>query len=281
VNKNCPEEDRKLISNIRKTKERNKRHKDAAKAAGAAGSDEEGEGTQGSKRKGRFESEYDEAVYGSDDSSDGSDVSDNEVLGKSKKSNKKSGKTYIVEDEDEPLDLLDRRALANISSTKPLKQRIPGKTKAKMDLDGKLLFGGNSDDDAMVLDTPADDKADENEGGVDAYVSAIKGRDAVQRGRGGRLKFTNKRNKDEDYEMDVDEEDIKAVKKQIGGDSRSEFRGGRARGDFRGRRGQRGGRGGNVNGRRGLGEGKRSGDGGHLGGGRVMKSPRGRGGGRR
>jgi ribosomal RNA-processing protein 12 len=285
VNKNCPEEDRKLISNIRKTKERNKRHKDAAKAAGAEDSDEEGEGAQGGKRKGRFESEYDEAVYGSDDSSDGSDVSDNEVLGKSKKSAKKGGKTYIVEDEEEPLDLLDRRALANISSTKPPKPRAlaKAKTRPKMDLDGKLILGGDSDDDAMVLDTPADRHTDENEGGVDAYVNAIKGRDAVQRGRGGRLKFTNKRGKDDD-EMDVDEDDIKAVKQQIGGDSKSDFRGTRGRGDSRSRGGQRGGRGGITNGRRGLGEEKRRGDSGHRGGGRggrVMKSPRGRGHGRR
>merc|ERR1712093_302340 len=32
--------------------------------------------------------------------------------------------------------------------------------------------------------------ADEDEGGVGAYVKALKGRDAVQRGRGGRLKFS-------------------------------------------------------------------------------------------
>jgi ribosomal RNA-processing protein 12 len=270
VNQYCPEEDRKLIANIRKTKERNKRHKDAAKEAGAEGSDEEGET---SKRKGRFESEYDEAVFGSDEDSDGSDVSDNEVLGKSKKIPKKGGKTYIVEDEDEPLDLLDRRALANISSTKPLKQRTPGKTKVKVDLDGKLLLGGDSDDDAMVLDTPADDKEDD-EGGVGAYVKAIKGRDAVQRGRGGRLKFSNKRSKDEDDEMDVDEEDLKIVKKQIGGNSRDSFRAGRGRG---GQRGGRGGRGGVASGRRGLGEEKRHGISGHRGSGRVMKSPRGKG----
>jgi ribosomal RNA-processing protein 12 len=267
VNKNCPEEDRKLIANIRKTKERNKRHKDAAKAAGVEDSDDE----VGGKRTGRFESEYDEAVYGSDDSSDGSDVSDNEVLGKSKKSAKKGGKTYIVEDEEEPLDLLDRRALANISSTKPLKQRTPGKTKAKVDLDGKLLLGGDSDDDAMVIDTPAESKADE--GGVDAYVSAIKGRDAVQRGRGGRLKFSNKRNKDEDEEMDVDEDEVQAVKNKIGGSSRDEFRGSRGRGGSRGGSG----RGGAPNGRRGLGERKRHDSGGRGNGGRVMKSPRGRG----
>jgi ribosomal RNA-processing protein 12 len=272
VNQYCPEEDRKLISNIRKTKERNKRHKDAVKAAGAEGSGEEGE-AQGGKKKGRFESEYDEAIYGSDDGSDGSDVSDNEVLGKTKKGAKKGGKTYIVEDEDEPLDLLDRRALANISSTKPLKQRTPGKTKAKLDLDGKLLLGGDSDDDAMVLDTPADDNGDD-EGGVGAYVKAIKGRDAVQRGRGGRLKFSNKRGNDGDDEMDVDEGDLNVVKKQIGGNSRNEFRGGGGRG---GQRGGRGGRGGIATGRRGLGEEKRHGNGGHRGGGRVMKSPRGKG----
>lgn len=268
INKHCPEEDRKLIANIRKTKERNKRHKDAAKAAGAQASDEEDESRAG-KRKSRFESEYDEALHGSDEESDGSDVSDNELLGKSKRSAKKGGKTYIVEDEEEPLDLLDRKALANISSTKPLKQKAPTRTKAKMDLDGKLILGGDSDDDdVMVLDTPV--QKDDDEGGVGAYVKAIKGRDAVQRGRGGRLKFTNKRDKDEDDEMDVDEDEMKAVKKQITGNSRGNFRGDRGRG-------QRGssGRGGISNGRRGLGEDKRHG--GVSRGGRVMKSPRGRG----
>lgn len=280
VNKNCPEEDLKLITNIRKTRERNKRNKDAAKTAGAEGGDEEVAEPQNAKRKGRFESEYDEALHGSDDES-GSDDSDNEVLGKSKKSGKKAGNTYIVEDEAEPLDLLDRRALANISSTKPLKQRQPSKTKARVDLDGKLLLGGDSDgdDDAMVLDTPAEGQGED--GGVGAYVNAIKGRDAVQRGRGGRLKFSNKKGKDEDDEMDVDEDDVKAVKKKIAGNSRDAGRGGRGRGGFRGSSG----RGGIANGRRGLGEEKRhgqSGGGSSRGGrgGRVMKSPRGRGRGR-
>jgi ribosomal RNA-processing protein 12 len=278
VNQNCPEEDKKLITNIRKTRERNKRHKDAAKEAGGESDEEDG------KRKGRFESEYDEAVYGSDEESDGSDISDNEVLGKKRKAAKKSGNTYIHEEEDEPLDLLDRRALANISSTKPLKQRLPPakRTKAKVDLDGKLLLGGDSDDgddDAMMIDTAAENGA-EDEGGVGAYVKALKGRDAVQRGRGGRLKFTNKRDKDEDEEMDVDESDVKTIRKTIGSGERGFFRGGRGdRG--RGRGGS--GRGGIANGRRGLGEEKRHGSsenrgrGRYGGGGRVMKSPRGRG----
>ena len=274
VNKNCPEEDRKLIANIRKTKDRNKRQKET-KATGAEGSDGEGDQQHGGKRKGRFESEYDEAVYGSDDSSEGSDVSDDEVLGKNKKTSKKGGNTYIVEDEEEPLDLLDRRALANISSTRPQKQRALRKTRAKVDMDGKLLLGGDSDNEAMVIDTPAVNKRDD-EGGVGAYVNAIKGRDAVQRGRGGRLKFSNKRgNDDDDDEMDVDEDDVKVVKQHIRGNARDAFKGGRGRG----RGGQRGGKGGISNGRRGLGEGRRHDTG--RSGGRVMKSPRGKGVGRR
>ncbi|KAM3065275.1 pre-rRNA processing protein [Clarireedia jacksonii] len=267
VNKHCPEEDRKLITNIRKTRERRKRNKDAAKEAGE-GSDDEG-ATDG-KRRNRFESEYDEALHGSDSESSGSDISDDEVLGKSRKKGgkKAGGNTYIVEDEEEPLDLLDRRALANISSTKPAKARTATKTKAKMDLDGKLLLGGDdSDDDKMVIDTPA-----EEDGGVGAYVHALKGRDAPKKGRGGRLKFSNRKGQDEEDEdgMDVDEDEVKVVKKSIGGD----------RGRDRGRNG--GGRGGMASGRRGLGEEKRHGQsvgGGNRngGGGRVMKSPRGRG----
>jgi ribosomal RNA-processing protein 12 len=273
VNKHCPEEDRKLITNIRKTRERKKRNKDAAKEAGE-GSDDEG--AADGKRRNRFESEYDEALHGSDSESSGSDISDDEVLGKSRKKGgkKAGGNTYIVEDEEEPLDLLDRRALANISSTKPAKARTATKTKAKMDLDGKLLLGGDDsddDDDKMVIDTPA-----EEDGGVGAYVHALKGRDAPKKGRGGRLKFSNRKGQDEEEEdgMDVDEDEVKVVKKSIGGER------GRDRGRNGGGRG--GGRGGMASGRRGLGEEKRhgqSGGGGNRngGGGRVMKSPRGRG----
>lgn len=262
VNRNCPEADRKLITNIRKTKERSKRKKDAAKEAG----DEEDQ--QDGKRKSRFESEYDEALYSSEES-DASDDSDVEIMGKSRKS-QKGGSTYIMEDEDEPLDLLDRKALASISSTKPGKLRKAGRTKAKTDMDGKLILGGDDDeDDAMVIDTPAGG----DEGGVGAYVAALKGKDVGRRGRGGRMKFSNKRGNDDDDEMDVDEKDVSAIKTQInrggrggrGGASprgRGFGRGGGmrgGRGDMRGGRGDRSGRGGIANGRRGLGQEKRHG----------------------
>ncbi|KAI1869591.1 hypothetical protein JX265_006681 [Neoarthrinium moseri] len=273
VNKHCPEADRKLINNIRKTKERSKRKKEAAKADGQEGDEDQADG----KRRSRFESEYDEALYSSEES-DASEDSDDEMLGKQRKG-KKGGNTYIMEDEDEPLDLLDRKALASISSTKPSKMRKAGKTKAKTDMDGKLILGDDdgADDDAMVLDTPADGA---QESGVGAYVAALRGKDVARRGQRGRLKFSNKhRNQgDEDDEMDVDEKDMATIKNTFNrgrGSPRSrggDFRGGRG-GGGRGERGGRGGRSGRGSfsgGRRGLGEGKRHGES-VFGGGKVGK----------
>lgn len=254
VEKYCPEADKKLVHNIRKTRERRKRKKDAA---GEEGTDQEAGNV---KRKGRFESEFDEAVYGSDESEEGSGSSDDDTAS----GRRKGGQAFIVEDEDEPLDLLDKKSLANISSTKPAKIRQPPtkKSKAKTDLDGKLLLGDDGDasdagddDNAIMLDFGADgdlatggkEPGDGTlEGGINAYIDAIKGRDAVQRGHKGKLKFSNKKSKTTqgDDEMEIDEDDPK----RKGGAKQSK---GPANGRAQ---------------RKGLGAGK-------TGGGRVVKSP--------
>jgi len=212
IEKNCPKDDVKFVHNIKKSRERSKRKKDAD--ANVQGDSEK------VKRQGKFETEFDEAVYGSESDDTGSDkdsISDDEA-GIGGKHNKGS-KTYIIEDEDEPLDLLDRKALGNISSTKPVKfKSAPGtngrpKTKAKTDMDGKLIFGDDDVDDAMVLDETQDPGDGSLRGGINAYVDAIKGRDAVQRGRGGRLKFGNRRVK-EDL-MDADDDDDHTAPKKL------------------------------------------------------------------
>ncbi|KAF5027773.1 hypothetical protein F66182_103 [Fusarium sp. NRRL 66182] len=250
IHKNCPDDDKKLIVNIRKTKERSKKKKDAARGENdGEDSDDDDEG----QPKRQFENEYDQALYSSD--SDDGDDSDDDA--RPKKKAQKGGKTYIVEDDDEPLDLLDKKALANISSTKPVKMRKPTRTKAKVDLDGKLILGKDSDDEgAMDLDEPNPEAS-----GVGAYVAALKGKDVAKRGRGGKLKFTNRRTKDDDDEdFEMDENDAAAVKSRI---SPGRDRGGR--GSFRGRGGGRGGRGGKSGrggiaaGRKGLGVEKRHG----------------------
>ncbi|KAK0706708.1 NUC173 domain-containing protein [Lasiosphaeria miniovina] len=234
VNKYCPEADKKLITNIRKTKERNKRKKDASRDA------DDSEDGEEDKRTGRFESEYDQALYSSDESGQ-SGESDTEMGGKPTKASRKGakgGNAYIVEDEDEPLDLLDRNALANISSTRPVKLKLRTKSKAKMDLDGKLIFGKDDNDGAMDIDTTGG----EGESGVGAYVAALRGKDAPRRGLRGKIKWSNgkKGGDDDDDEdgMDVDDSAARALKSS-GFRSRGD---GKSRGMSRGRGG--GGRGG-------------------------------------
>ncbi|KAH7320892.1 NUC173 domain-containing protein [Stachybotrys elegans] len=249
IHKHCPDADKKLLVNIRKTKDRAKRKKAAAKGEDGD-SDEDGDD---SKRQ--YENEYDQALYSSDSESDNSD--DEDAAPKSSKKSKKGGKTYILEDEDEPLDLLDKKALANISSTKPVKTRKPQKTKAKVDLDGKLILGKDSDDEAaMDIDEPNPEAS-----GVGAYVAALKGKDVAKRGRGGRLKFSNRKNQDDDDDdmEEMEENDAAAVKSKISPGKE------RGNGRMRGRGGMRGGgrgnsgKGGIAAGRRGLGVEKKHG----------------------
>jgi ribosomal RNA-processing protein 12 len=215
VERYTPESDRKLIANIRKTRERRKKRKD--------GGDEADDTTPAQRKQGKFESEYDEAVYGSASDS-GSDISDDDVLGRSAAKGQKAkqgGRQYIVEDEDEPLDLLDRKALAHVSSTKPTKQRpepAGRKNKAKTDLDGKLVFDEDSDPEVLEFDDggmvdgqePGDGTL---QGGINAYVEAIKSKNAPQRGQKGKLKFKNVRNDDD--EMDIDDDDAMVAKKKL------------------------------------------------------------------
>ncbi|KAK8258421.1 armadillo-type protein [Phyllosticta capitalensis] len=216
VERNTPDEDRKLIANIRKTRDRRKRKKDAG-----ADDDDQQQAPAPEKRR-------------------------------SNSSKSAGGSAYIVEDDDEPLDLLDRRALGQISSTKPVKPKAPGqtRTKAKVDLDGKLLLGqdSDSDDDNGGADAGGMDlDGGSLEAGINAYVSAIRGRDAAQRGRGGKIKFSNKGRKDED-EMEVDEDEVKeGLKKSPGFKGKGKpdrrplgGRGGRVGKDSRGGGGGRG-----------------------------------------
>ncbi|KAH6848399.1 NUC173 domain-containing protein [Chaetomium sp. MPI-CAGE-AT-0009] len=281
VNKHCPEADRKLITNIRKTKERSKRKKEAAAKEGG-GDDSDGEG----RRKSRFENEYDQALYSSEDEdggggneSDHSDDSDAEMTGR--RQNRRGGgaahkgaNAYILEDEDEPLDLLDRNALASISTTKPGRLRKDGsgkRMKAKTNVDGKLILGGEGDDDtAMDLDTPAGAAGGEEESGVGAYVAALRGKDAPHRGQRGKLKWSRGRkggdddDESDDGGMDVDEgaaakafrDNKRGSDRRRGGDGRGRGRGGGGGGVGRGRGGGRGGKGGiaAASGRRGLGQ---------------------------
>ncbi|KAK2756780.1 hypothetical protein FQN54_005226 [Arachnomyces sp. PD_36] len=269
--------DRKMVVAIRKERERKKRKK----KEGAEHDDEDEEDQEGGNAKAggpsgagdkSFSNEFDKAVYGSDfsDESGSDDASEIDVdeegntrttsrgrQAGNKGRGSKDSKQYIRElsPESNPLDLLAPNALANISSTKPNVRFLnsgPGARKkrpAKFDADGKLLLGGNDDHDG---DVDMDGQAQTEGGGISAYVSAVSGPDAVRRGQKGKLKigqsgFGKKGGNDDDDGMDIDDNDEKAVAE--------EFRAASA------------GKGGNLNGRRGLGVQKAHGP----GGGRVGK----------
>ncbi|KAJ5519356.1 hypothetical protein N7453_001778 [Penicillium expansum] len=209
------EEDRKLIVNIRKARERSKRKK----KEGAEGEDDDEEEKASKPQSGNA---FDKAVYGSDsDSSDNSDDGDSDVdvdnvaQIKGRNSKKKAGQStqYIREmsPEDNPLDLLGSNALASISTTKPSQRFLntgPGSKKkqrsAKVDADGRLVLG--EDGDVVADDVEMSGAGD---GGVNAYLAAVSGPDAVRRGQRGKVKMGQSSKKNAGDSMDVDEDDLK------------------------------------------------------------------------
>ena len=176
VEQAIPEEDKKLVSNIKKTRDRTKRKQEAEIA--------EGTETPGNKK---FVSAYEEALYDSDDK-DVDNVDDEEQT-HGKKSNQ-----FILETGDEPLNLLDRQTLAHISSSKPkkfTKKDLAAKSDFKTK-NGKFVFNEGEEDD------PLSSKSS----GIDAYLDAVKL--APVRGQKNKLKFKKNKNED-DFSEDEDE----------------------------------------------------------------------------
>ncbi|RMD40601.1 hypothetical protein DV735_g4531, partial [Chaetothyriales sp. CBS 134920] len=198
-------EDRKMVVNIRKRKERTRRKK-----KGDDYDDEDGEETTQ-----RYDNEFDKAVYGSDDDSEiiGSDGEEPTPAVTLKPGRK--GEQYIRQDEDdEPLDLLDPKSMASISSKKlgrlkDTRRKRPAKTQE----DGKLVFGHDDADDDVLMEGGGPS------GGVDAYIDAVAGPNAVRRGQKGKLKIKSAQRKSDD--MELDEDDAREVGRKMAQSPRS------------------------------------------------------------
>lgn len=186
VEEAIPEEDRKLVANIKKTRARAKKQKENEDAAtGGAAAPEK-----------KFVSAYEEALYDSDVSDD--EVSEDEDVKSKHKGKKRAGNQYIMETGDEPLNLLDRQTLAHISSSKPkkfTKKDVEAHMKENYETkNGKLVFKDlENNEDPLAGKTS----------GIDAYLDAVK--QAPVRGQKNKLKF--KKSKDEDDWSDSDEEE--------------------------------------------------------------------------
>ncbi|OXV11520.1 hypothetical protein Egran_00722 [Elaphomyces granulatus] len=224
------EDDRKLVVHIRKERERKKRKK---KDGHEAGEDDESDGAATKAGHSTFSNEFDKAVYGSDFSSDDSDLDDASEIDvdeegnvrrastKKKPSKRKSGKEsnqYIRElsPESNPVDLLAPNALASISTTKPsvrfldTKHNSKKKRSTKVDIDGKLIIGDDPASADVDMAGAGPDVVKQQGSSINAYIAAVSGPDAIRRGQKGRLKFSNKKRKDDDS-MDLGEDEENEV----------------------------------------------------------------------
>lgn len=182
IDNNIPEEDKKIINSIRKAKNKAKRTRSNEAASNETNADL-------SSKSGL--SAFDKALY--DDESE-SDESDEEVEHTNKKGKSKKGnQQYISESRDVPLDLLDKKALEHISTSRPKKftkksmeQMTNFKTK-----DGKLVIKESGNDDDILS----------NKNSLNAYVEAVK--QGPIRGQNNKLKW--KKQKGDSVNWDDDD----------------------------------------------------------------------------
>ncbi|KAJ5172761.1 hypothetical protein N7492_005354 [Penicillium capsulatum] len=191
------EDDRKLVVNIRKQRERNKRKK----KEGAAEGDEDEEDEEKTTNQ-QPSNAFDKAVYGSDFSDD----SDEEL----------DDASEIDVDEAGLARIKGRAPGSKKKSAQSTHQRFlntgPGSKKkhaAKFDADGRLLLGNDAADDVEMSGA-------QGPAGINAYLAAVSGPDAVRRGQKGKVKMGQSQKKNTGDDMDVDEdEDAAAVNENL------------------------------------------------------------------
>lgn len=212
-----PEEDMRLLANIRKVKNRSKRGKNAddehaTNADGAA-----------SSKGSRFMNAFDEAVYESSDEEE--NASDEEERGSGNRP-----RQFIMESKENPLDLLDSQTLAHISSTRPKKFN---KTERKKHLDDEI-FSFDADGKLVLNDKKdEDDPLKSMTNGIDAYVQAVK--QGPIKGQRNRLKFKKNARAGADESDDEGDDALKLPTKRF--ETRNKIgKGGRKGGKFKSKR---------------------------------------------
>ena len=190
VVRNCPESDRKLICNIRKSRDRRRK----MISTNDIQADKLTKQTQDSKVT-SFENEFDEAVYGSDSDSALESVT-NGSNSKYERRKDYNNQTYIVEDEDDPFDLLDEKSLGKIYTRNA--NELNSSTRkhgAKTDLHGKLLLGVDSDADADVMEFGDDGQLQNGNSRFETntYKETAKKEDGTELRQQEALKLSNRR----------------------------------------------------------------------------------------
>ncbi|WFD33783.1 pre-rRNA processing protein [Malassezia cuniculi] len=206
------EDNKRLVTNIRKRKERARRRR--ADAAGGDDAAEQPDSFRPAAGSGAMDA-FEEALYGSASDTDGSD--DDEAApaasARGKASSRKGGRgrendAYLVEDDDAPLDLLDESAVGAIQSgsTRRRTRRQPGAEAAMFAVDdeGRMRIEDEDGNERDAGAAEAQDSAKAMEGA--AYMERAQGVDGFTFKRGGAVKF-NKNNKRSRANERMDEDD--------------------------------------------------------------------------
>lgn len=207
-----PEDDRKMIVNIQKRRLRAKRKKSGANNADQSDNDDDDDvedvSARAAAKKGAFQDAYEEVLYGSESEIDDDDSEDETlktvkaaITAQKQKQKKKQAvsNAFIREDdEDGPLDFLDRSALGRISSNKPTQRKLKS---------NKGAFA-EGDDGRLVINEPKEksheDDEEQEEATEDYYMQHITNPDGFVRDKRNRIKF--KKGKDAvDDAMEVDD----------------------------------------------------------------------------
>ncbi|RUS35558.1 hypothetical protein BC938DRAFT_478477 [Jimgerdemannia flammicorona] len=205
-----PEDDKKLLVNIKKRRERAKRKK-AANAEMESDGEEAIEELPAVHHGKSYNNAYEDALYGSESELEDSEEEESHGLdaGKEKRQKEKNKKqiseTWIKEDMEGPLDFLDRGVVGRITSSKPTPRkgrRVTGDDFTTGE-DGRMMINeSDSDADAAGIDEDGAAVAENH------YLQAQRSEDGFTRGQGNRIKFNKRRRGeaagDEDM-MDVDE----------------------------------------------------------------------------
>ncbi|KAJ3416188.1 hypothetical protein HDV05_002833 [Chytridiales sp. JEL 0842] len=208
-----PDTDRKLIVNIRKRRDRIKKQKAAARQQKAEDGDSDDEVDakkavlQNKQKMQSRQKEFDDAIHGSESELEDSDDDEDQYIpdqfkdALSRKPKKAAPGTTQIREDDEVLDFLDPTIVSRVT-TKANVQKKNSKGKAaasafEVNEDGRLVFE-DEDENGKQNSAPQPSGASAE----DYYRESLTGEGAFQRLPDGRIKFLNKRKRDEDEVME-------------------------------------------------------------------------------
>jgi len=148
------------------------------------------------------QSAYDDVLYGSD-----SDFSDSEEEEKPAPKNKKGSRkqeTFIREGSEDPVDLLDQNAFSKVSSNLPILREEELQRRAKMAARASSFKSGQ--DGRMIIEEspPTSKKNQVSAKEYNAYEEAQESTDMAKKGYRDRVKFNNKRSRQDAEDFDVE-----------------------------------------------------------------------------